>query len=282
VYTAGTAQALVNMKGIMPGKRAVILGSGDIGLIMARRLTLEGAKVLGVYEIMPHSGGLKRNIAQCLDDYGIPLFLSHTVIRTEGNLRLTGVWVAPVDESLTPLYKKERFIPCDTLLLSVGLIPENELAHKIGVTLSPLTGGALVSNRLETSIPGVFACGNALHVHDLADYVTQEAYEAASYAVRYIRGSEESGKGGIPVHALHGVRYIVPASVIPEGANASYTLSFRSDGVYSPAVIEVSADGKPIRTIRKRIVVPSEMERVRIALPAIPGDISVTVRSDVC
>jgi thioredoxin reductase len=309
VYTAGTAQALVNMKGILPGKRAVILGSGDIGLIMARRLTLEGTKVVGVYEIMPHSGGLKRNIAQCLNDYDIPLFLSHTVTRTVGVKRLSGVWVAPVDEKLQPLYDEEKFIPCDTLLLSVGLIPENELARNIGVTISPVTGGALVNNRLETNIPGVFACGNALHVHDLVDYVTQEAYEAAENAVKYINGEYSCGESRrgespsanaatpldatgetpsppspceIPVKALHGVRYTVPTSIILEEGKgkekSSYTLSFRSDAVYNNATIEILADGKPIRTINKRITVPSEMERVRIVMPENTKEIAVTIR----
>jgi NADPH-dependent 2,4-dienoyl-CoA reductase/sulfur reductase-like enzyme len=284
VYTAGTAQALVNMKGIMPGKRVVILGSGDIGLIMARRMTLEGAKVLGVYEIMPHSGGLKRNIAQCLNDYNIPLYLSHTVTRTVGAKRLAGVYVAPVDKNYQPDYGEERFVECDTLLLSVGLIPENELARSIGVALSHVTGGALVNNRLETTVPGVFACGNALHVHDLVDYVTQEAYEAASYAVRYIRANSPSASGlAIPVRALHGVRYTVPTSIIPEAANASYTISFRSDAVYAPATIEVLADGNPVRTaIKRRIIVPSEMERVRIVLPEIPKEIGVTIRGELC
>jgi sarcosine oxidase subunit alpha len=283
VYTAGTAQALVNMKGIIPGKRAVILGSGDIGLIMARRLTLEGAKVVGVYEIMPHSGGLKRNIAQCLNDYGIPLFLSHTVTRTVGVKRLTGVFVAPVDENKQPVYEKEQYIECDTLLLSVGLIPENELARSIGVTLSPITGGALVNNHLETNIPGVFACGNALHVHDLVDYVTQEAYEAAAYAVRYIR-KKSNQTNPVPVKTLKGVRYTVPTSFIPEPDNpkTTYTLSFRSDAVYNDAVIEIQADGKPIRTIKKRIIVPSEMERLRFVLPETPREIAITIRGEKC
>ncbi|MCL2604738.1 MAG: NAD(P)/FAD-dependent oxidoreductase [Defluviitaleaceae bacterium] len=291
VYTAGTAQALVNMKGIMPGKRVVILGSGDIGLIMARRLTLEGAKVIGVFEIMPHSGGLKRNIAQCLNDYDIPLYLSHTVIRVAGAKRLTGVWVAPVDDKLQPLYEEERFIPCDTLLLSVGLIPENELARTIGVSLSPATGGALVNNRLETNIPGVFACGNALHVHDLVDYVTREAYEAAEWAVRYVR-NEGNINGdasphdvpAIPVKSLVGVRYTVPASIIPERRTPAYTLSFRSDAVYSDATIEIFAGDEIIRTINKRIIVPGEMERVKIALPENKkiNEISVTIRGVLC
>ena len=307
VYAAGVAQELVNMKGFKPGKKAVILGSGDIGLIMARRLALEGANVEGVYEIMPHSGGLKRNIAQCLNDYGIPLYLSHTVTRIMGSKRLDGVYVAKVDENWQPIVSTERFVACDTLLLSVGLIPENELSKKIGVTLSPITGGALVNNHLETSIPGVFACGNVLHVHDLVDYVTLEAYEAAKYAVRFIQGEDAASNaakglanisaGGIPesesginkttsktipVKAAAGVRYTVPTSILPESLTspcntAHYTISFRSDKVYAPGTIKVFADQKIIKTIKKRIIIPSEMEQITFELNDTPCDISVTV-----
>jgi len=316
VYSAGTAQALVNMKGYLPGKQAVILGSGDIGLIMARRLTLEGAKVLGVFEIMPYSGGLKRNIAQCLNDYDIPLYLSHTVTRTVGAQRLEGVYVAEVDEAWQPVLETERFIPCDTLLLSVGLIPENELSKKIGVSLSAGTSGPVVNNRLETSVPGVFACGNVLHVHDLVDYVTLEAYKAARYAVEYIANSminspevaapenakqafsgdfaaiggtdfeliryicgnnENTPHGYIPITPGSGVRYTVPMEIIPEGPEAVYAVSFRSDKVYEPGVVKILADGVEIRSISKRIIVPSEMERVRFALKKPAGEIKLEV-----
>ena len=276
VYAAGVAQELVNMKGYMPGKKAVILGSGDIGLIMARRLTLEGATVEGVYEIMPHAGGLKRNIAQCLNDYNIPLYLSHTVTRTVGNKRLEGVYVAQVDENWQPLMETERFVPCDTLLLSVGLIPENELSKKIGVGLSPVTGGALVNNRLETSVPGVFACGNVLHVHDLVDYVTLEAYEAASCAVGFVRGEEAAKATEIPVKALAGVRYTVPMSILPN-QSAKYTLSFRSDKVYAPAVVKVLADGEVIKRTKKRIIIPSEMEQVTFEMKSPANEIEITI-----
>jgi len=289
VFTAGVAQELVNMKGCLPGKQAVILGSGDIGLIMARRLTLEGAKVMGVYEIMPYSGGLKRNIAQCLDDYDIPLYLSHTVTRIVGTNRLEGVYVAKVDEHLQPIIETEHFVPCDTLLLSVGLIPENELSKKIGVELSPITGGALVNNRLETSVAGVFSCGNVLHVHDLVDYVTLEAYEAATNAVRFVLGVEnESGENsgfddtdkgfivGTPVRALSGVRYTVPTTILPDSTQP-YVISFRSDGVYAPGVVKVLADGDVVKTITKRIIVPSEMVRVEFELDMPVGEVAVMV-----
>lgn len=277
VYTAGTAQAFVNMKGYFPGKQIVILGSGDIGLIMARRLTLEGAKVLGVYELMPYSGGLKRNIAQCLNDYDIPLYLSHTVTRITGRERVEGVHVAQVDGSFNPLYETEKYIPCDTLLLSVGLIPENELSRKIGVKMSPVTSGAVVNNRLETSIPGVFSCGNVLHVHDLADNVTLEAYEAARNAARYIRGEQESGTG-VAIEAGRGVRYVMPSSFVCSNEQA-LEVSFRSDHVYKKASINVYADGIIIKTTKKRIVTPGEMEHVSVTLPNAVEKVTVTVES---
>ena len=265
VYTAGTAQALVNMKGHSLGKRVVILGSGDIGLIMARRMTLEGAKVLGVYEIAPHSGGLKRNIAQCLNDYNIPLHLSHTITRTVGKERLEGVYTAQVDENYQPIPETEAYIECDTLLLSVGLIPENELAKKIGVELSPLTGGAIVNNRLETNIPGVFAAGNALHVHDLVDYVTQESYEAAENAVKFIKGELPPGSK-ITITPGTGIRYTVPMSLIQESPETVFTLSFRSDKIYENAVVNIIADGETVHRAKKRVIIPSEMERISFML----------------
>jgi NADPH-dependent 2,4-dienoyl-CoA reductase/sulfur reductase-like enzyme len=264
VYSAGTAQALVNMKGYMPGKRVVILGSGDIGLIMARRMTLEGAKVVGVYEIMPHSSGLKRNIAQCLNDYGIPLFLSHTVTRTVGHKRLEGVYVAKADGGLRPLYDTESYIPCDTLLLSVGLIPENELSKKAGVTLSAVTNGAVVNDKLETSIPGIYACGNVLHVHDLADNVTLEAYEAAVGAADFIKGKSAASNVRIPVNPGKGVRYTVPSVLTSE--RGEFELLFRAAQAHSPAYVKVYAGGELIKSTKKRIVTPGEMERVKFAL----------------
>ena len=195
IYTAGTAQRLVNMEGFLPGKEVVILGSGDIGLIMARRMTLEGAKVKAVAELMPYSGGLQRNIVQCLEDFDIPLLLSHTVIDIQGKDRVTGITLAQVGPDRKPIPGTEQNIPCDTLLLSCGLIPENELSTKLGVSLSPVTGGPLVNESLETNVPGVFACGNVLHVHDLVDYVSEEAGRAGKFAAEYIRQTAGDGAG---------------------------------------------------------------------------------------
>ena len=279
IYTAGTAQAFVNLKGLMPGKRVVILGSGDIGLIMARRLTLEGAAVLGVYELMPYSGGLKRNIAQCLNDYNIPLFLSHTVASVQGRERVEGVYTARVDENRRPIPGTENFIPCDTLLLSVGLIPENELSKKIGVALSAVTGGALVNDRLETNIPGVFSCGNVLHVHDLADNVTLEAYEAAGNAARFIKGERRGAGETIAVKPGRGARYTVPSSLIfaADEKAQDYEIHFRSDNIYKQAVIKVYADGAEIFSKRRRIVTPGEMEHARFTLTEAVSRIEVCV-----
>jgi len=262
VYSAGTAQALVNMKGIMPGKRVVILGSGDIGLIMARRMTLEGADVLGVYELMSHSAGLKRNIVQCLDDYGIPLKLSHTVTRIVGRKWLEGVYVAPVDENRVPIYEEEEFILCDTLLLSVGLLPENELSKKAGVTLSPVTGGAVVNSDLSTNIPGIFSCGNVLHVHDLADDVTLEAYRAGTAAADFIKNDGLTRKTKtIEVRPGQGVRYVSPNFV---GENEHVELLFRSTGVYRKAKISVYDGDRLVKSMKRLIVTPGQMEKISI------------------
>ena len=214
IFSAGTAQRFVNIEGYMPGRTVVILGSGDIGLIMARRLTLEGAKVEMVCEIMPYSGGLKRNIVQCLDDYGIPLLLSHTVTRIHGKERVEGVTIAAVDANRAPIPGTERHVACDTLLLSVGLIPENELSRKAGVAINPKTQGAIVDESLETSVPGVFAAGNVLHVHDLVDHVSSEAAIAGANAVRYARGLKKDA-AAIAVTTGFGVRYTVPSTVHP-------------------------------------------------------------------
>ena len=275
VFTAGTAQMIVNMKGFSIGRRIVILGSGDIGLIMARRMTLEGAEVLGVYEIAPVAGGLKRNIAQCLEDFDIPLYLSHTITRIVGNKRLEGVFVAQVDESYRPVKNTERFIACDALLLSVGLLPENELAKKIGIPLSPITGGAIVNNRFETGVSGVFACGNALHVHDLVDYVTYESFDAAGFALQNMQGTQKPGQT-VPIQPADGVRYTVPMA-IEWHEGEEYTLLFRSDRVYKPALIKIIADDDVIVTRKKRIILPSEMERVKFALKVPPTKISVVI-----
>ena len=259
IFTAGTAQRLVNIDGRMPGREVVILGSGDIGLIMARRMTLEGAKVHAVVELMPWSSGLKRNIVQCLDDYGIPLLLSHTITKITGRDRLESVTVAAVDEKRRPVPGTEQVIPCDTLLLSVGLLPENELSQKCGVALSPVTGGAVVTESLETSIPGVFACGNVLHVHDLVDNVSKEASLAGEKAAAYLRG-ELTEKTGIPVKTGEGVRYTVPCTIDPAALTGPAEIRFRVGGVYKDSGISVYFDGERVSHLKKRILTPGEME----------------------
>jgi NADPH-dependent 2,4-dienoyl-CoA reductase/sulfur reductase-like enzyme len=279
VYTAGTAQKFVNLNGFMPGKEAVILGSGDIGLIMARRMTLEGAKVRAVVELMPYSTGLKRNIVQCLDDYGIPLLLSHTVTEIRGKKRLEGVTISRVDGNRKPIPGTERRIPCDTLLLSVGLLPENELSKAAGVKLSPVTGGAVVDECLETNVEGVFACGNVLHVHDLVDYVSEESALAGRNAAGYILHGR-SGGGGIPVDVKGGVRYTVPFSVDPRKVSDAITLRFRVEGVYRDRYISVYFDGERVVHRKKRILTPGEMESVALTKDMFdkhPGIRAVTV-----
>ena len=263
IYSAGTAQRLVNIEGFMPGKEVVILGSGDIGLIMARRMTLEGAHVQVVAELMPYSGGLKRNIVQCLDDYGIPLKLSHTVVDIQGRERLTGVTLAQVDENRRPIPGTEEHYDCDALLLSCGLIPENELSRGAGVELSPVTNGPVVDESLETNIPGVFACGNVLHVHDLVDFVSQEAQQAGRRAARFLQKGEERGKA-IRITAGKGVRYTVPAKVDPCRMEEELTVRFRVDNVYRGAAVTVSAGGETLQRRKKLILTPGEMEEVRL------------------
>lgn len=277
VYTAGTAQRFVNKMGYMPGEKAVILGSGDIGLIMARRLILEGAKVEAVLELMPFSGGLKRNIVQCLDDFGIPLLLSHTVTEIHGEDRLSAVTIAKVDENLVPIESTKQQIECDTLLLSVGLIPENELAKAAGIELDFVTGGAKVDENRETSVSGIFSCGNVLHVHDLVDYVSDEAEIAGRAAARYLKG-QLNVRTAYPAVAGKGVRYIVPQYVT--GSGDELRLYFRSDAVFRGAVIHVKSGGKEILKKNKRIVTPGEMETVTLNkenLSALRGDITVEV-----
>lgn len=261
IYSAGTAQKYVNIDGYLPGREVVILGSGDIGLIMARRLTLEGAKVKMVCEIMPYSGGLKRNIVQCLDDYQIPLLLNHTVTKIHGKDRLTGVTISQVDSQLHPLADTQRFVECDTLLLSVGLIPENELSRKAKVAINPKTQGPFVNNLLETSIPGIFACGNVLHVHDLVDYVSEEAVMAGKYAVDYINNSINM-EDAIQILAKAGVRYTVPSAVIPSTIDKALTIRFRTQDVYQDCFVNVYFDDALISHRKKRIMTPGEMEQV--------------------
>ncbi|MBQ3329547.1 MAG: FAD-dependent oxidoreductase [Ruminococcus sp.] len=263
IFSAGTAQRLVNIEGYMPGKEVVVLGSGDIGLIMARRMTLEGAKVKLVAELMPYSGGLKRNIVQCLDDFGIPLRLSHTVVDIEGKEHITAVTIAQVGADRKPIPGTEERYPCDTLLLSCGLIPENELSTAAGVKLSPVTNGPVVNESLETNIDGVFACGNVLHVHDLVDYVSEEAAKAGQTAAKYVRGEiAESVGRTISVKAESGVRYTVPATVHPDRIDDKLTVRFRVGDVYKDAYVSVYFDDERVQHKKKRIIAPGEMEQI--------------------
>ena len=262
VFTAGTAQRLVNIEGYMPGKEVVILGSGDIGLIMARRMTLEGAHVKAVCELMPYSGGLKRNIVQCLDDFDIPLLLSHTVIDIKGKERLTSVVIAEVDEHSKPIPGTEQEIPCDTLLLSCGLIPENELSRAADVKINPATNGPVVNESFETSIPGIFACGNVLHVHDLVDYVSEESARAGRSAARFVKASSSGSGPVIQITNGNGVRYTVPSFVRVGELDSDLVIRFRSVGVYKDSYIDVSIDGVRVIHRRKQIITPGEMEQV--------------------
>lgn len=263
VYSAGTAQRLVNMEGYLPGKEVVILGSGDIGLIMARRMTLEGAKVKVVAELMPYSGGLKRNIVQCLDDFGIPLKLSHTVTAIHGKYRVEGVTIAQVDEKRKPIPGTEEFYSCDTLLLSCGLIPENELSRTMGVGIHPVTGGPRVDESLQTDIPGVFAAGNVLHVHDLVDFVSQEAAAAGLSAARYLRG-ERADSSAVEIKVCGGARYTVPERVHPDGLSNGLTIRFRVGSVMKEKYVNVYLDDERVFSRKRRILAPGEMETVVI------------------
>lgn len=267
IYSAGTAQRLVNMDGFLPGREVVILGSGDIGLIMARRMTLEGAKVKVVAELMPYSGGLKRNIVQCLDDYGIPLKLSHTVIDIKGKERVEGVTLAEVDENRRPIEGTEEFYSCDTLLLSVGLIPENEISGSMGVELNPITSGPKVNERLETSIEGVFACGNVLHVHDLVDFVSEEAAAAGKNAAMYVQEGESASEQGrkIKLCPLEGVRYTVPETINPMRMDEKLTVRFRVGNVYQNCYISVYFDEERVLHRKRQIVAPGEMEEIKLS-----------------
>lgn len=265
IYSAGTAQRLVNMEGFMPGREVVILGSGDIGLIMARRMTLEGAKVKVVAELMPYSGGLKRNIVQCLDDFGIPLKLSHTVVDIDGKERVKGITLAEVDQKGKPIPGTEEYYSCDTLLLSVGLLPENELSKDAGVELSPVTNGPVVNESLETNIPGVFACGNVLHVHDLVDFVSEEAAAAGKNAARYIKGDVDEDEGRvIPIIPAGGVRYTVPEHIRISHMEDKLTVRFRVGAVYSNCYIGVYLDDERIIHRKRPVVAPGEMEEIKL------------------
>lgn len=278
VFSAGTAQKLVNIDGYMPGKKVVILGSGDIGLIMARRMTLEGAEVKMVAELQPFSGGLNRNIVQCLDDYNIPLKLSHTVVDIDGKERLKGVTVAKVDENFKPIAGSEEYVECDTLLLSVGLIPENELSKQIGVELSQRTNGPLVNEQLETNVGGVFACGNVLHVHDLVDYVSEEAEAAGRNAARFVAGElEESRDGEIAIVPSGAVTYTVPVKIDPQRADEKTTVRFRVGEIIRSGMVRVLADDKEIVKRKRRIMAPGEMEQIELKKSDISGAKKITI-----
>lgn len=272
IYSAGTAQRYVNIQGRMPGREVVILGSGDIGLIMARRMTLEGAKVKAVAELMPYSGGLRRNIVQCLDDFGIPLKLSHTVVHISGGERVSGVTLARVDENRRPIAGTEEYISCDTLLLSCGLIPENELSRSLGVAINPVTSGPFVNESLETNIPGVFACGNVLHVHDLVDYVSEEASAAGKHAAAYVkaRTREENAvkradtSAGIILKAGWGIRYTVPCALRLSHMEESQLIRFRVNDVYREVSLCVYFNDTRVESRKKRVTAPGEMEQIRL------------------
>lgn len=262
IYSAGTAQRLMNIEGFSVGKEVVILGSGDIGLIMARRMTLEGAKVKVVAELMPYSGGLKRNIVQCLNDYDIPLKLSHTVVDIQGKERVTGITLAEVGPDRKPIPGTEEFYSCDTLLLSVGLLPENELTRGVGIQMNGVTGGANVNDKLETSFEGVFACGNVLHVHDLVDYVSEEATLAGTNAAAYVLEGKKATGHNVTLTAKDGVRYTVPQTLDVENMRDSVTVRFRVADVYKNRYISVYYDGERVTHRKKNVLAPGEMEQV--------------------
>ncbi|MBE7085432.1 MAG: FAD-binding protein [Clostridiales bacterium] len=278
IYSAGTAQKYVNIKGYMPGKRVVILGSGDIGLIMARRMTLEGAKVLAVCEIMPYSSGLKRNIAQCLDDFNIPLYLNHTITKIEGDKRVTGVVVSKVDENKKPIAGTEMHFDCDTVLFSVGLIPENELTKGAGIELSHRTRGAVVSQTRETSEEGIFACGNVLQVHDLVDFVSEEAEMAGMYAAKYILDGKQTQNY---VNVINGknVSYVCPQR-IDKNLDGNVKLFFRVTNTFKDCTITAKCGDKILMQKKKKIAVPGEMETLMLLktkLLDVEGDIEVSL-----
>lgn len=274
IYTAGAAQRLLNMEGYMVGKEVVILGSGDIGLIMARRMTLEGAKVKAVIELMPYSGGLTRNIVQCLNDFDIPLYLSHTVTDIKGHDRLEGITVMEVDQNRKPVPGTEKEYPCDTLLLSVGLLPENELSLKAGISLDRVTGGPKVNEMMETSAEGIFACGNVVHVHDIVDFVTQEARRAGTGAARYLKGQVTEGENVTETKAGQGIRYIVPQTIRSSNMDGTVKLFMRVTDVFKQKELVVLGDQKEISRVKKRHLAPGEMETIDL-----PVDILHTVQT---
>jgi NADPH-dependent 2,4-dienoyl-CoA reductase/sulfur reductase-like enzyme len=264
IFTAGAAQRFVNMEGCMVGKRVVVLGSGDIGLIMSRRLSLEGAEVLACVELMPHSSGLQRNIVQCLDDFGIPLYLSHTVTDIIGRDRVEKIVIRKVDENRIPIPGTEITFECDTLLLSVGLIPENELSKQAGICLNPRTSGPEVYENMETTIPGVFACGNVLHVHDLVDYVTKEAQRAGQSAAAYLMGNKLPDEVAYRIEAADDVTYTVPSKLHPGLTDKTVSVFFRVRRVFGKSRIVVSDGEAELCSFPRIHMAPGEMERIEV------------------
>ncbi|MEX1378065.1 MAG: FAD-dependent oxidoreductase [Eubacteriales bacterium] len=274
IFTAGSAQYMVNMQSLLPGKKVVILGSGDIGLIMARRMTWEGAEVKMVCELLSYSAGLKRNIAQCLDDNNIPLRFNHTVVKIHGKSRLEGVTVAKVDENFKPIEDTFEYVECDTLLLSVGLIPENELTNNLEVDMNPITKGAVVDETRQCSLDGIFACGNVLHVHDLVDNVSKEADIAGRYAAKYIVGGIKKQRETI-VENGENTRYTLPNYIRTDVDNLD--IYYRTKKTIKPAVVNVLADGEIIKTKKMQIINPGEMEYINVDIPADAKKISVDI-----
>ncbi len=277
IFTAGTAQRLMNIEGQSVGKKVFILGSGDIGLIMARRMTLEGAQVCAVAELMPYSGGLNRNIVQCLNDFNIPLKLSHTVTQIHGKERVTGITISEVDANRQPIPGTEEYFDCDTLLLSCGLLPENELSKSAGITLDRVTGGPVVDDRLQCSVPGVFACGNVLHVHDLVDYVSEEAERAGAQAARYLSG-ENTSDGYVKLSTGFGVRYTVPQMIDVKNMSDEAVVRFRVADIYRSKSIVLYYGDKQIKKLKKRIMAPGEMEQIVIKKDSFDGGIPDSIK----
>lgn len=275
VYTAGAAQRFINIEGLMPGKKVLILGSGDIGLIMARRLTLEGAKVLGVIEVMPYSSGLIRNITQCLEDYNIPIYFNHTVTKILGKERVEGVVVQKVDENRNPIEGSEVYYECDTLLLSVGLIPENDISESMGIEMDKVTKGPVVNESMETDKEGIFACGNILHVHDLVDYVTKEGRKAGKGASVYLKGRNKNNV--IRTKGVKGVRYIVPQIINKDNLVENIELFMRVDNVYKDKNLIIKQGDRIINIVKKKNLAPGEMEKITIKPIDIIGNDTITV-----
>jgi NADPH-dependent 2,4-dienoyl-CoA reductase/sulfur reductase-like enzyme len=264
IFTAGTAQRYINMEGYMVGKNVFVLGSGDIGLIMARRLTLEGARVSAVAEIMPYSGGLTRNLVQCLDDYNIPLLLSHTIVDIQGKDRIEGVVVSKVDNNRKPIPGTERYYECDALLLSVGLIPENELSKSAGIEIDQMTNGPIVNESMESTVEGIFACGNVVHVHDLVDYVSQESRQAGSNAAKYVKDMLIRKGTTLKTKPGDGISYIVPQIIRTDNLEKHLDVFMRVKDVYSNSKLVVKVDGVSVREIKKKHMTPGEMERIKL------------------